>query len=349
MPVPGLPLSSAGAPKRAAPWVAAAMFHLAAETDLLSASQAEPPAGAAAAAAGDGRLHLSFRIELEKGVGAGASGNAKMSAIARVLRLFMEMLGSRMKLDTWDAVRKHLTPEWWKNATKGGNKDRDFSQTYVENAPGSFAEQGRLLAEFLAPDGRSGVVLLREAVQRWHAETHSSGGDTALPPPTAVTLAPVAGGNVSVLGVPYALGAPVAGVVPQHGCWLLEASTMTGSGAGGGDGGGAPSPPQPPAAAAGALVSPPSRVWVKLLDPLGPESDEDVALQGACARADSHHLHRRTSSPPCTRHPVSPSQRLLPRRPALLAWPNSGPMPGDRHPRFHLPPARYCATVLCAG
>ena len=38
-------------------------------------------------------------------------------------------------------MRKHLSPVWWSNPSRGGNKSRDFSQTYVERVPGSFAAQ----------------------------------------------------------------------------------------------------------------------------------------------------------------------------------------------------------------
>ena len=38
-------------------------------------------------------------------------------------------------------MRKHLSPVWWMNPSRGGNKSRDFSQTYVERVPGSFAAQ----------------------------------------------------------------------------------------------------------------------------------------------------------------------------------------------------------------
>ena len=38
-------------------------------------------------------------------------------------------------------MRKHLSPVWWTNPSRGGNKSRDFSQVYVERVPGSFAAQ----------------------------------------------------------------------------------------------------------------------------------------------------------------------------------------------------------------
>jgi hypothetical protein len=70
--------------------------------------------------------------------------------------------GSGLKLPCWDAVRKHLSPTWWSNPTRGGNKNRDFSQSYQEHMSGSFASQGELL-EQTHPE------ILRDAVAAWEA------------------------------------------------------------------------------------------------------------------------------------------------------------------------------------
>ena len=58
-----LPVSSQGVPKRAGPWLAAALPHVAELTELLSSSQVEMETG----------VHTTFRIEMERG---GADGNA---------------------------------------------------------------------------------------------------------------------------------------------------------------------------------------------------------------------------------------------------------------------------------
>ena len=47
----------------------------------------------------------------------------------------------QVRVPGWDSTRKHLSPVWWTNPTRGGNRSGDFSQTYVERVPGSFAAQ----------------------------------------------------------------------------------------------------------------------------------------------------------------------------------------------------------------
>ena len=52
-----------------------------------------------------------------------------------------------LNLSTWDACRRHLTPNWWTNSSKGGNEQRDFSQTYIERYSGCFQAQADALAK----------------------------------------------------------------------------------------------------------------------------------------------------------------------------------------------------------
>ena len=96
-----LPVSSQGVPKRAGPWLAAALPHVAKLTKLLTSSQEKVETGV---------VYTHFRIEVEK---EGADGNeSKMASIAAIMRLFMAQLGSTLELANWDAVRKHMTPSW---------------------------------------------------------------------------------------------------------------------------------------------------------------------------------------------------------------------------------------------
>ena len=67
-----LPVSSQGVPKRAGPWLAAALPHVAELTELLSSSQVEMETG----------VHTTFRIEMERG---GVDGNAKMASIGPII------------------------------------------------------------------------------------------------------------------------------------------------------------------------------------------------------------------------------------------------------------------------
>jgi hypothetical protein len=92
-------------------WVASTILPIALQTDLLQMERVELCSG----------THMTFRIELERSESTqknGKSLNARLEAVCRILRLFMIQLGSGLKLDNWDAVRKHLTPDWWKNTTK---------------------------------------------------------------------------------------------------------------------------------------------------------------------------------------------------------------------------------------
>jgi hypothetical protein len=121
-------------------------------------------------------VHLAFRIESLKNESGEGPSNLKMAGICAVLRRYMALLGSKQKLDTWDAARKHLSPEWWKNVNKGGNREKDFSQTYLENTPGSFAAQEQALQAFVSKGGQTGQQLLEHAVQQWLDGTTGGGG-----------------------------------------------------------------------------------------------------------------------------------------------------------------------------
>jgi hypothetical protein len=149
---------STGAPKRAGPWIASSMLHLAQRTNLLSMRTVYMATGA----------HAEFHIVLTKSTDGGR--NVTTVSLARILQLFMGRLGSgHMKLESWDAVRKHLSPDWWQNTSRGGNDSKDFSQDYVEIRPGSFARQAYFLARFQR-GGYSGIDMLDECIQQWQAE-----------------------------------------------------------------------------------------------------------------------------------------------------------------------------------
>lgn len=153
--VMGLPQNKDGRPKPAPPWIAAAVYWIATQPELQSRT------GLTVTPAVDADTPAVFHIvslsvkdkansrELDNGV-----------VLARLLREVMKLAGSGLKLPCWDAVRKHLSPTWWTNPTRGGNKNRDFSQQYHEHKSGSFASQGELLAA-TRPD------LLRKAVANW--------------------------------------------------------------------------------------------------------------------------------------------------------------------------------------
>ena len=125
-PTPDLPSSREGKPKPAPPWIAAALYWVASNPEL------QPLTGVSVTAAkiGPPAEPCMFKI-----VSLGDNG----AAIARLLREIMSLAGSGLKLPGWDAVRKHLSPGWWENPTRGGNRGGDFSQTYVERVPFTFA------------------------------------------------------------------------------------------------------------------------------------------------------------------------------------------------------------------
>lgn len=125
-PTPDLPSSREGKPKPAPPWIAAALYWVASNPVL------QPLTGVSVTEAklGPPAEPCMFKI-----VSLGDNG----AAIARLLREIMSLAGSGLKLPGWDAVRKHLSPGWWENPTRGGNRGGDFSQTYVERVPFTFA------------------------------------------------------------------------------------------------------------------------------------------------------------------------------------------------------------------
>lgn len=153
--VMGLPTSKDGRPKPAPPWIAAAVYWIATQPELQSRT------GLTVTPAVDKDTPAVFHIvslsvkdkaksrELDNGV-----------VLARMVREIMKLTGSGLKVPCWDAVRKHLSPIWWSNPTRGGNKNRDFSQSYLEHESGSFASQGELLAA-------THPQLLKEAVASW--------------------------------------------------------------------------------------------------------------------------------------------------------------------------------------
>ena len=157
-----LPVNSNNLPKRAGPWVAAAIYPIAVQTDIMTLGAVQRCTG----------VHRTFKIEFEK---SESGGNLKLEGLCRILRLFMGQIGSNLKLDNWDAVRKHLTPGWWHNTSKGGNKNKDFSQMYVENVGDSFEQQARLLDRY-QKEGRTGAQLLTAAIEEWRVERKSSVG-----------------------------------------------------------------------------------------------------------------------------------------------------------------------------
>lgn len=159
--VMGLPKNKEGRPKPAPPWIAAAVYWIATQPQLQART------GLTVTPAVDADTPAVFHIvslsvkdkaqsrELDNGV-----------VLARLLREIMKGTGSGLKLPCWDAVRKHLSPTWWSNPTRGGNKNRDFSQQYLEHMSGSFAAQGELLAATYP-------ALLSKAVaawEEWYAE-----------------------------------------------------------------------------------------------------------------------------------------------------------------------------------
>ena len=187
--VMGLPKNKEGRPKPAPPWIAAAVYWIATQPQLQART------GLTVTPAVDADTPAVFHIvslsvkdkaksrELDNGV-----------VLARLLREIMKLTGSGLKLPCWDAVRKHLSPTWWSNPTRGGNKNRDFSQQYHEHMSGSFASQGELIAT-------EHPELLRKAVAAWevwyaqelaarHEELHRQEVEAA------------AGGEAEQIGVP---------------------------------------------------------------------------------------------------------------------------------------------------
>ena len=232
---PDLPLSSYGTPKRAAPWIAAALPHIAAHScgvGLLTAGRVE------AAVDGSGAGRMSFHID--------SSGS---QATTCILSLFVERLGYRnaaLRLSSWSAVRKHLTPAWWRNTSKGGNEHSSatWSATYVEAAAGIFQTQADALAKFTARDGQTGVQHLHAAIQQWQAdgqlslrtltppgEPGSTSGGARLPHPPASTgrRHRAEGGPLEVAEVVHKVtnasfnpGSRPAVFNPDAGCWIFK-------------------------------------------------------------------------------------------------------------------------------
>ena len=166
--VMGLPKNKDGRPKPAPPWIAAAVYWIATQPPLQTRTGLTvTPATSSDSPAVFHIISLSVKDkatsrELDNGV-----------VLARLLREIMKLTGSGLKLPCWDAVRKHLSPtyapnatppqcdfqghlsdsiacaaaRWWSNPTRGGNKNRDFSQSYQEHLGGSFASQGELLED----------------------------------------------------------------------------------------------------------------------------------------------------------------------------------------------------------
>ena len=150
-----LPRGKDGRPKPSPPWISAAVYWAAlSDHELLNKAtgiSVVKPAivssmmGGAAAGASGADTPAEFRIvnpghptkvaygreaELDSGV-----------ALTRFVLEVMKLAGSNVRLPGWDSMRKHLSPIWWTNPSRGGNRSRDFSQTYVERVPGSFAAQ----------------------------------------------------------------------------------------------------------------------------------------------------------------------------------------------------------------
>eukprot|EP01048_Picozoa_sp_COSAG05_P010352 COSAG05_NODE_904_length_6658_cov_17.747065_5_plen_101_part_00 len=83
---PELPVTSQGTPRRAAPWIAAALPHIA----------AHPTAGllkSFCADGQDGAPRVHFRIDLAHAA-EDSLGNIKTAAICVVLRLFLTRIGA---------------------------------------------------------------------------------------------------------------------------------------------------------------------------------------------------------------------------------------------------------------
>ena len=88
----------------------------------------------------------------------------------------------QVRLPGWDSMRKHLSPVWWTNTTRGGHRLRDFSQTYVERVPGSFAAQCAELR-------RCHPAVMEAALSAWEewysvAAAEKRAAVVAEPPPT---------------------------------------------------------------------------------------------------------------------------------------------------------------------
>ena len=160
-----LPTSQDGRPKPAPAWIAGALYYIASQerfAKLTGITLSEEGSGA--------EKSVHFRLE-------NLRQNGK--PIASMLREIMRLAGSEVNLPGWDAVRKHLSGQssWWKNPCRGGNRNGDFAQVYVECRPGSFKQRKEALL-------RSRPGLVERAMQNWmDAWAHGTLDNLASLPP----------------------------------------------------------------------------------------------------------------------------------------------------------------------
>jgi hypothetical protein len=198
-----LPTNASGAPKKAGPWIAGMVYYVAQKTNLMTMTPDTEVAmrvphglepGQLMRVAGTGqvvavppgslpgqtvivKVGAKFRIDLRQGAHndhLGRRENENLTQIAKLLRCILQQLGSSLKVENWNAVRRHLTPDFWRNKGRGGNDNADHSQTFIENVPGTFRLHAQALYRFRsAPKGgRLGAELLAEARRTWEAETN---------------------------------------------------------------------------------------------------------------------------------------------------------------------------------
>jgi hypothetical protein len=58
--------------------------------------------------------------------------------ITRLVRQILEAFGSNLKVAEWNAVRRHLTPDFWAATCMGGATAGDHRTQFVELCPGMF-------------------------------------------------------------------------------------------------------------------------------------------------------------------------------------------------------------------
>ena len=142
-----LPTSQDGRPKPAPAWIAGALYYLASHERFAKLT------GITLSEGFDAEKRAQFRFQ-----NLGQNGKP----IASMLREIMRLAGSEVNLPGWDAVRKHLSgrSNWWKNPCRGGNRNGDFAQVYVECTPGIFNQSKEALL-------RSRPGLVERAMQNW--------------------------------------------------------------------------------------------------------------------------------------------------------------------------------------
>jgi hypothetical protein len=148
-PVALLPMSRAGVPKGAAPWIAGALYWISSqpELQLLTGLSVTPAVSADKSSIG----HTCPAIFIRQPM---TTTDPDGHVIASMVRQVLKDCGSGLKLIGWHAVRKHLSghpskgvAKWWNNPHRGGHIMGGHSQLFYEELPFLFQMHAEKLEE----------------------------------------------------------------------------------------------------------------------------------------------------------------------------------------------------------